>query len=919
MRPVPLMAATQKEHLIESPVRSFGMLSDQHGKGMFTFSRFISLPFFSINQTKPLCSQARDIIIVTATLAFLYPVALFAQNVEQGKKYFLQGEYEKAIDTLKGRRQSAESLVWLTYALEQNDDLEAAKAEISSRRGWQAYEPLLNRLGELELAASNYDQARSYFEQAFALDSTYLEARLNLGELEAEWGNNERARSLLQYFVDLYKITPYPDARLSFLTARACVFLNRFQDANDLFADASRQRNPDWRVFVHWGNIFLEKYNFSDALATFNDALRLNPNAVDAQIGLARTNEQTQPQSNPEIIKALLEKHPRRLDILNYAAHWALDTGDLERADEQIKKALKIAPQNLEALTLQAKYHLLQKDRGRFEATAQNVLKINPAYHQLFTEAGDLLARRYLFKEAVTEYRRALAINENDVRALAGLGTTLSRLAKLDEARDLLEKAFKLDPYNVWTKNLLDLFDSYKDYETIETEHFQIRLHKEDVDIVGPYAADLAERAYRAMVPRYKVTIDFPVTIEIFPSHDDFAVRCFGLPGSQAFLGICFGPLITMNSPRARSIGTFNWFETLWHEFAHVVHLTLTNNRIPRWMAEGIAVYEATTANPAWDMNFHLAMINALQRDKVIPLKELDSGFVGDPGRVTFSYYQSSQMVAFIDKQFGFDKLLAMLGAFRDGKDTPQAVQLVLGMTTEAFDEAFKQFLRSQFLKDGIDFSWDTEKLPQEPSERVAKLRVLVTDEPGNYFATLHLGKLLAADGLHDEAISLLEKAHNMFPEDVSQGSAYPGLIDAYLLQADSLKAVNLLSKWVDHSAKNYRAAMQLFELASALEQQELAQKGLETAIEISPYNGQIHKQLGEIFMAKGDGERAVHEFRIELSLKPTDKAGAHCRLAEAFLLINDKSEAKKHALLALEIAPTYAKAQEILLKSVQN
>lgn len=858
-------------------------------------------------------------ILIFAALFTALPLSpLSAQILIKGKEYFLKGDYERAIEALEGPRQSAETLLWLSHAIAETGDLRRALREITARRGWENFLPLVNRVGELEFALSNYAKARHAFQQALAKDSTYLEARLNLGEMEAEWGNRRQARRLLQYFVDLYRITPYPDARLSYTTARACIYLNRFQDANDLFLDASRQMSDDWRVFVRWGNLFLDKYNFADALATFKDALKLNPKAADALIGIARVNEQNDPEKNVALVHDLLEKFPNRLDVHLYAAHWYLETGEREKAKKEIDTVLKIAPRNLEALTLQAKWHLLEKNQSDFESVAHKVLKINPAYSRLYTSAGDLLARRYLFVEAIENYRRALELNSEDAAALAGLGTTLSRLARLDEALPALEKAFDLDPYNIWTKNLLDLFDSYKDYEALKTEHFLIRLHKDDAQVVGPYATELAEKAYAAMVPRYGVQIDFPVTIEIFPRHDDFAVRCFGLPGAQAFLGVCFGPLITMNSPRARTVGTFNWSETLWHEFAHVIHLTLTNNRVPRWLAEGIAVYEAARANRAWDMNFHLAMIKALERDKIIPLKALDSGFVGDPTRVTFSYYQSSQMVRFIESRFGFSKVLALLEAFKNGADTPEAVKSALGISSDEFDVVFKKYLQDTFVRDTVELSWEAENLPRDPKARTEALEKIVANKPNNYFAHLALGNSLLLQNAYRRAAEALEKAKALFPEDVSEESPYVRLSEAYLALGDTVKALDNLRAYLSRNGKNYRLSLQMYELARAVGATRLAVQALEAAIQISPYNARLHQQLGELYLAHEEPERAIREFEIELALKPADRAGAHCRLAEAFLKANNKAEAKRHALLALEIAPTYARAQEILLNAVQ-
>ena len=73
----------------------------------------------------------------------------------------------------------------------------------------------------------------------------------------------------------------------------------------------------------------------------------------------------------------------------------------------------------------------------------------------------------------------------------------------------------------------------------------------------------------------------------MFPKHDDFAVRNVGLPGMIGALGACFGRVVTLDSPRARPPGDFNWGATLWHELAHVITLQMSKNRVPRWLTEG--------------------------------------------------------------------------------------------------------------------------------------------------------------------------------------------------------------------------------------------------------------------------------------------------------------------------------------------
>ena len=113
---------------------------------------------------------------------------------------------------------------------------------------------------------------------------------------------------------------------------------------------------------------------------------------------------------------------------------------------------------------------------------------------------------------------------------------------------------------------------------------------------------------------RYGLTPKGPILIEIFPRHDDFAVRNLGLPGMIGALGACFGRVVTLDSPKARPPGTFNWQATLWHELAHVITLQLSKQRVPRWLTEGISEYEEQRARPAWGRQMQVQFAEAMDR-----------------------------------------------------------------------------------------------------------------------------------------------------------------------------------------------------------------------------------------------------------------------------------------------------------------
>jgi len=69
--------------------------------------------------------------------------------------------------------------------------------------------------------------------------------------------------------------------------------------------------------------------------------------------------------------------------------------------------------------------------------------------------------------------------------------------------------------------------------------------------------------------------------------------------------------------------------------------------------------------------------------------------------------------------------------------------------------------------------------------------------------------------------------------------------------------------------------------------------------------------------LKRRDATIASREFRAALQSGATDKAAAHCDLGESYLLAGQAADAKKEALAALEIAPTFERAQELLLNAI--
>ena len=69
--------------------------------------------------------------------------------------------------------------------------------------------------------------------------------------------------------------------------------------------------------------------------------------------------------------------------------------------------------------------------------------------------------------------------------------------------------------------------------------------------------------------------------------------------------------------------------------------------------------------------------------DKFLPVAELDRGFIRPTyeAQVIVSYMQAGLICEYIAGRFGQEALERMLVEFREGKDTPEAIQGALGIS----------------------------------------------------------------------------------------------------------------------------------------------------------------------------------------------------------------------------------------------
>ncbi len=763
---------------------------------------------------------------------------------------------------------------------------------------------------QAEIAQGRYADAEKLLTGP-AASAPGSDAGLELGLLQKRLGRRVDATRTLQGVLTRGpRNTPRDLTRLG-LAARA---LGRFQDANGFFRDASAQAPDDPIVNTAWGELFLEKYNRADAVKSFQAALRVDQDHVPARVGLARVLLEENPPAAKQAAERALQTNPNDVSAHLFIAELALDDRRRDEARESIAKALAVNPNSLEARALEAAIAFLEGRTAEFESKAADILNINPLYADAYRVAGDHLARNYRFTEAAELTRRAIAIDRESTRSHADLGLHLLRTGDEPAARTALETAFKADPFDVVTYNLLQMMDSLDKFVTITEGDIIMRLHPEEAAVMREFAMPLAQQALATLSKQYQFKPQGPLLLEMFQKHDDFAVRTLGLPGMIGALGACFGRVVTLDSPKARPPGQFSWAETLWHEMAHVITLQMSNNRLPRWLSEGTSVFEERRARPNWGREVRLSFAQALEEGKTLKLADLNDGFT-DPRLISLTYYQASLLVEHLIATYGEPKFHAFVRSFGKGLENEDAIKAAFGVSIDELQASFDAKIEKEFA--AVRAALKAPEIPANPT--LDQLKALAASNAGSFRVQMELAQALHEAGDSAAAIEVLERASKLIPE--AGGQANPNALIAVIAteRGDTARAIQALEALVTVDHTDVESARKLAALLDKQGEGDAARTAAayQMVAELDPFDAQAQGRVGRFALERGDTTRAIRAFRAALASNPSDRAGAHIDLAEASFSAGQMDDAKRQALAALEIAPSFERAQDLLLKIV--
>jgi tetratricopeptide (TPR) repeat protein len=769
-----------------------------------------------------------------------------------------------------------------------------------------------------QLEQGKYADSLAAYEAAVKRYPTSLTLRM-LGVEAMRFSNSlDRATQEHAQILQLLQGSAARFASRDNLVAAGRYFQNRGEDARQvlkLFFDRVRDADPNFiEAYVATAELAISKGDFKVAAETLQAAERIKATDPRTAYLTARAFESSDSTLSKEALQRALELNPNHAPSLLMLAENLIDAESYDKAEQTIDSILKINPAQPLAIALQAVIAHLRGDYKQEKSLRDKALKPwsrNPEVDHLI---GRKLSQKYRFAEGAEYQRQALVFDPKHVAASFQLAQDLLRLGDEDVGWQLAKAVADEDEYNVIAHNLITLHDRIEQFSTISANDIHVRMDAKEAAIYGQSVLDLLSEARETLCQKYDVVPDGPVIVEIFPEQKDFAIRTFGLPGGAGFLGVCFGRVITANSPASQGERPANWKSVLWHEFCHVVTLEKTKNRMPRWLSEGISVYEERQRDASWGESMTPAYREMLLSEDLTPVSQLSAAFMNPPSPVhlQFAYYESSLVIDFLIQEHGLEKLKLVLVDLGNGIPINDALARHTG-SLDKLDATFDAFAKEIANELGKDADWSKDDLPEKPT--LEDLQKWIVTNPDNFWARQSLASMLMRRKKFEEAKQHLEHLVSLDTITGSSGGVLEMLAPVYRQLDDQEKELDTLKRTVSLSSDALPALRRLTELSVAGADWESVKQYGQKILAINPMLALGQQSSARAAEELSEPQEALTALLALLQMAPIDPAGLNYRAAVAHNNLGNHDDAKRFVLTALDEAPRYRDAHRLLLE----
>ncbi|MCP4455514.1 MAG: tetratricopeptide repeat protein, partial [Planctomycetes bacterium] len=680
----------------------------------------------------------------------------------------------------------------------------------------------------------------------------------------------------------------------------------------EFFTRAQRKDPNCVDAYLAAGDLALAKQDYELAAAQFRKALERFGDEPAAHYGLAKAFYYSDRKAMLLSLDAALLINSHHAPSLLLLAEHQIDGEDYVGAEALLKRLLDVNPWHPEAWALRCVISHLTHDVYAIAPHRSRGLKFwqdNPAVDCLI---GRKLSQNYWFAEGAKYQRKALAFDSEYDPARAQLAEDLLRLGD-QKGWALADAVYQADQYNVQAYNMVTLRDHMAQFTTLTRGNLIVRMDPLEAGVYGDRILGLLARAQTRLSRKYGLTLDKPITLELFKNQQDFAVRTFGMPGGDGYLGVCFGDVITANSPKLELRS--NWEATLWHEFCHVVTLNLTNNRMPRWLSEGLSVYEERQQDATWGQRMTPQYRAMILGGDLTPLTQLSGAFMSPPTsmHMQFAYYESSLAVEYVIDEYGMDAIKAVLKDLGEGDEIYAALEKHT-TSLDTLEQGFEVFARKRAEGLATEVDWDQPEDAGHGPVDAAVVTQWLKGHPNSFWALTLQASQLMAETQWESAKVPLRRLVKLYPAYTGEGHAYGLLAEVHRQLDETEQERTVLMQCAQHSADATEAYYRLMQIDAAQGRWDQVLAQGQRYLAVYPMLSDVHRLMALAAQALSRPDDAVASYENVLALDPPDPAQVHYQLAR-LLVDRDKTRARRHVLEALADAPRFRDAHHLLLQ----
>ena len=289
--------------------------------------------------------------------------------------------------------------------------------------------------GDNLMGAGQYVEAIAAYERAVAADPSDTSAYYGLGNAQAALGRFDQASDSFGQVV-----TMQPDkASAHFNKGNADFARKLYQEALECFRRAN-EIDPRADYLNNVGTALASLHRYDDAIEAFRDAVRSEPDLVEAHVNLARALTVVGRLLEAiDVCHGALKDHPRSTKILRVLGECWVRAEVIPNAIACMEQALQLSPRDAD---LRIQLASLLNGAGRLtEASAlyEAALRLAPKHAETHSNLGEMLRARGLLADAVARQREALELDPNMAAAHSNLLLTMLYQQEVSAERILRE------------------------------------------------------------------------------------------------------------------------------------------------------------------------------------------------------------------------------------------------------------------------------------------------------------------------------------------------------------------------------------------------------------------------------------------------------------------------------------------------